>query len=222
MNTSKRMSILLVFAILMNLFVIQAATAQECALIAWAQVYNPEGIPEDALLTVLDSGGNEVARTSQAIQPDATALLTVPVTGDPSSLTINVGGGFGIVVRSTGFDSDDPACGTSSFVAPHLQDGRINSRTALDIAAPVAVYPGSDEAFYIYVIDPTNGNGFRLLELDQDRVDEVGIPAQNTLLASDRDPYTGFMVYIYRLSSGEFQINAQYPDGKEYTIIWMP
>lgn len=72
------------------------------------------------------------------------------------------------------------------------------------------------EAFNIYVIDLTNGNGFHLLELDQSRIDEVGIPAENTLLASQRDPYTGFIVYIYHL----IQINAQYPDGKEYTIIW--
>lgn len=222
MSINKRMSILLIFSILMNLFVIQAATAQECVLTAWGSIYNPEGIPVDAILVVSDTSYNEVARAVQAVAPDGTVLISLTVTGNPSELLISAQPSD-VVLRSSGFDSDDPACGSGSFIAPpHLQDGRINSRTALDIAAPVAVYPGSDEAFYIYVIDPTNGNGFRLLELDQDRVDEVGIPAQNTLLASDRDPYTGFMVYIYRLSSGEFQINAQYPDGKEYTIIWMP
>lgn len=223
MKHSKKMSILLIFVLFINLFAVQAfsVAAQECTFVAWGRIYNPEGIPADAVLVISDADGNEIGRGVQAVGADERVLVVASVFGNPAGLQITTTT-FGAVLEESGFDAGPECGGSASFVAPpHLQDGRINSRSALDIAAPVAVYlDDNTESFDIYVIDPTNGNGFRLLELDAERVEEVGIPAENTLLASQRDPFTGFTVYIYRLSSGEFQINAQYPDGKEYTIIW--
>ncbi len=85
-----------------------------------------------------------------------------------------------------------------------LSDGRINR---FDLAAPVAVYPFTFEGgvgLRFYQID-AGGHGTLILEVTPEQIAAVANPpASNTLIAST----PGGAVALYRLTTGEFQVNA--------------
>lgn len=101
-----------------------------------------------------------------------------------------------------------------------ISDGRIN-RDAQDCAAPVAIYlSGSPTNIDVYAIDPGSGSGKLAIHLTTADVDAVGVPAENTLLISATNPKTGQLISVYRLNTGEFQLNTTYQDGKSYIVVW--
>lgn len=99
----------------------------------------------------------------------------------------------------------------------NLLDGRINNKHHLDCGAPIAIYTGSIE---IYSIDPATSRGHLTLRLTDDEIAAAGVPAVNTLLAAAPNPFTGRMVSVYVLTTGEIQVNTFYADGKPYTVAW--
>lgn len=94
--------------------------------------------------------------------------------------------------------------------APAFVDGRINN---FDVANPVVVYPIRTEAgtgLHIY-----SDAGVLLLIVTPEMI--AAVPAQpeaNTLIAEANG------VALYRLSSGEFQVNAPMYNGKTYVLIF--
>ena len=40
------------------------------------------------------------------------------------------------------------------------------------------------------------------------------------LLGQGRHDVTGMNIAVYRLSTGEFQLNTQYQEGKPYIFVW--
>ncbi len=108
-------------------------------------------------------------------------------------------------------------CGVGPL-ATNLLDGRVNDLQDRDVAAPVAIYSGSIE---VYGIDPISGDGHLDIRLEDDQISAVGVPNEApVLLAQGKNAFTGIDIYVYRLPTGEFQINTHYADGKAYIFLW--
>lgn len=138
------------------------------------------------------------------------ATAQVECKGDTSSNLYSV----------TPLTGENPFAGSAvADNCPHLRDGRINNDTSRDCAAPIAVY--IDEfGIKIYGVHPVNATGLIALFVPVEEIDALGIPAQNTLLGATTVLHTGRAMQVYRLSSGEFQLDTFYADGKPYSIIW--
>ena len=99
----------------------------------------------------------------------------------------------------------------------HL-DNRVNNTRDLDTAAPVAVYMDPLEVFSI---NPETGEGQQVFTMSDEDVAALGIPdAGSIVLAESASPFTGHAIILSRLSSGEYQLNTVYTDGKDYIITW--
>lgn len=102
----------------------------------------------------------------------------------------------------------------------NVSDGRINNSTELDCAAPVAVYQ-NDGRIEVYGIDPQTGTGARTIVVSPGDIADVGVPTgSSAVLFVGANPFTGQPLTLYRLISGEFQLNTAYADGKPYSIVW--
>lgn len=102
--------------------------------------------------------------------------------------------------------------------AMNLFDGRINDFQDRDVGAEVAIYLGSIK---VYAIDPANGNGSLAVDISSEHIQTVGVPAEaNVLLGEGMNAATGYPIAVYRLTTGEFQINTYYHDGKPYVFVW--
>ncbi len=96
-------------------------------------------------------------------------------------------------------------------------DGRLN-QSDLDQAAPVAIYL---HPLRVYAIDPATGGGSFLLEIGDEAIAAAGVPATGyVLLAQGVHPATGQPVAVYRLNTGEFQLNTLDGQGNPYVVIW--
>jgi len=97
-----------------------------------------------------------------------------------------------------------------------LDDGRLNDDATWHCAAPVAVYPNGE----FYAINHLDSEESLLeITLTED-VMHSDAPETNTLIAEAMHPYTGFPIKVYHLTTGEFQMNTQYWDGKPYVVVW--
>lgn len=95
-------------------------------------------------------------------------------------------------------------------------DGRINPHAA----APVAIYL---DPVRIYSVNPETSNGTLTLTLSDEEIAAAGVPGEaNKLLAEATNPFTGQPIALYRLTTGEFQLNTAYADGKPYSVKWAP
>lgn len=143
-------------------------------------------------------------QTAYAIPFDPCAL----VTGLPASTTVPAGR---ICPTLEPADKAGPP-------AENLYDGRINNDQGHDVGAPVAIYEGSIK---VYGIDPQSGNGWLTLDISNEQIAALGVPAEApALLASAVNPYTGKSIALYRLPGGAFQVNTEYADGKPYIFAW--
>lgn len=116
---------------------------------------------------------------------------------------------------------DVPAQTSSQIASFNPQDNRLN-RSPGDAAAPVAIYQGSVD---IYGIDPSTSQGVLEIRVTDEEIEAAGIPSVeqgSLLLAEDQNRATGMPIEVYRLSSGEFQVNTYYASGKPYIFRWYP
>lgn len=113
------------------------------------------------------------------------------------------------------------AQGSGSKAGPpamNLFDGRINDFQDRDVGAEVAIYLGSIK---VYAIDPSNGMGTLAVDISSEHIESVGVPTEaNVLLGEGMNAATGFPIAVYRLTTGEFQLNTAYHDGKPYVFVW--
>lgn len=117
------------------------------------------------------------------------------------------------MIASVTFDPANYAgsCGTLPFV----RDPRMN---------PIEYYPYQTAAIYcingridIYAIDPITSNGTLVIRVLPDEIAAVGIPEINTLLDASPDGN----IRLYRLNTGEFQVNAPLNNQRDgYIFIW--
>lgn len=110
----------------------------------------------------------------------------------------------------------DSGTATTSSIAPRLtfSDGRLNR---FDAAAPIVVYPvtiGDAVGMNIYQVT-AEGKGAFLFQVTPDDIAAVPeSPESNTLI----EALAG--VQVWRLTSGEYQINAPQYNGKTYVLIF--
>lgn len=103
--------------------------------------------------------------------------------------------------------------GLENCLGGKIGDGRLNDGGD-QLAAPVAVYD-TEQGLDVYLINPANGNGDKIFTATDEEVADVGdTPEVNTVIDSANG------VVLYRLTSGEFQINATNFDGSPYAFDW--
>ena len=141
-------------------------------------------------------------------------LGTSPGLGDLDKASITFNCTTGEIIHKSSGSSRTSASGPPCMA---LLDGRINSVPDKDCAAPIAIY-GSP--LQVYVIDPASGDGHLALSLSDAEIEAVGVPQENTLLAEAINPFTGQPVRLYRLDTGEFQLNTWAEDGSAYVFVW--
>jgi hypothetical protein len=110
------------------------------------------------------------------------------------------------------------------FARPAANDGRLNGGVHLGSMAvycvngdkiPAASYGNGG----IRVLQDDAGTGKEILFVIAQKIKAVGDkPPRNTLLGSATGPYG--TISLYRLSSGEFQINTPDEHGKLVAFIW--
>lgn len=212
-SLSRKLIIFSVFAVIVisSLATVGSAAAATCAAFA-VNLRNDYSIPltANAFFVSLDDFSivsNEVTLT---LQPGESGILRL-VASVPS-LNIFVGGGPG-GLTIVGFDNFADGITTDNCVGGSIGDGRVNDGPN-QLAAPVAVYD-TDQGLDVYLINPANGNGDKIFTATDAEVAAVGdTPSSNTII----DSASG--VALYRLTSGEFQINATNFDGSPYAFVW--
>jgi hypothetical protein len=131
--------------------------------------------------------------------------------------------GYQITVADCRLFASDDSAGEEDGPKPgppamNLYDGRFNNFQDQDVAAPVAIYDGSIK---VYGIDPISGDGWLSMDISKETIDATGIPTDTpALLGQGQNHYTGIDIFVYRLPTGEFQINTHYADGKAYIFAW--
>jgi len=96
----------------------------------------------------------------------------------------------------------------------NIGDGRLNPHCG----APVAIYPGS---YDIYAIDPATSEGDLVLHLSDEEIEAAGVPTTAPIvLDTVSNPFSGQPITVYRLTTGELQLNTYYADGKPYIVRW--
>ena len=112
--------------------------------------------------------------------------------------------------------------GSSQLVVPPCQsilDSRVNDLPERDCGAPVAIY--HDSAIKVYGIDAASGVGQLNVDISQATIESVDIPPDvPVLLGQGKHSGSGIDIYLYRLPTGEFQLNTHYQEGKAYIFIW--
>ena len=97
-----------------------------------------------------------------------------------------------------------------------LGDGSLN---ALHCGRPVAIY--DESSFEIFGIDINTGNGALAFVVTDEQIAEAGVPEDvPVVIATGQNPYNFRPIVLYRLPSGEFQLNTYYWDGKPYSVKW--
>jgi FlaG/FlaF family flagellin (archaellin) len=85
---------------------------------------------------------------------------------------------------------------------------------------PVAIF-ARNGGFAIYGIDINTGWGALASEISAEQIEAVGIPTDGPVaIAEGQNPYNYQPFTLYRLPSGEFQLNTYYWDGKPYAVKW--
>lgn len=112
--------------------------------------------------------------------------------------------------ESAGLGKPDSTCDAN--------DGSLN---AAHCGRPVALYDGSPMS--IWGIDPLTGEGQEAFSVTDEQITAAGVPTGEPVLITEGvNPYTDAAIQIYRLPTGEFQLNTWYVGGKPYTIKWSP
>ncbi len=85
---------------------------------------------------------------------------------------------------------------------------------------PVAIF-ARNGGFAIYGIDINTGWGALASEITAEQIEAAGVPTDGpVIIAEGENPYNHQPFTLYRLPSGEFQLNTYYWDGKPYAVKW--
>ena len=118
-------------------------------------------------------------------------------------------------------DSPPPPTTDVAIPAFNPNDDRLNQAPGNE-GEPVAIYQGSVD---VYGIDPMTSQGVLEIRVTDEAIEAAGIPSADEwsiLLASAENRATGMPIEVYRLATGEFQVNTYYYTGKSYIFRWQP
>jgi hypothetical protein len=152
-----------------------------------------------------DAGGTgNLPQIVEYLDADVTYVL-VSTTFDPLNT-----GSYSVDISGPG----EVTLGRSSSPTT-FTDGRINSSVILDGGAPVVLYCREDGGVDVWFVSISSERGVFLFRVTAQRIEDIGVPTEeNTLLR-----FVG-SVAVYRLTTGEFQVNAPNFDGTPYVMIW--
>lgn len=217
------------------LFLVSASNEANAAMSRGCDHYDP---PRSFVSGAVESQGGARPffageRITIGVQAQATVTVefyTSPILVLASSLTVTSDISFVVPVKPQGafdqirvfvttIDSSEwslgceaaPAAPPQAPVPAMFTDGRINPHPG----APVAMWCQEDDGLVVYGID-ANSQGYLSLYAPPDLIASVPtLPNANTLIATGANG-----VRLYRLSTGELQVNAPASDGKEYVYLW--
>ncbi|MEZ4667659.1 MAG: hypothetical protein R3E39_07050 [Anaerolineae bacterium] len=149
-----------------------------------------------------------------------TTSYTTPPQANPITVTVISLAGNGLPQQIdftvSGSCPGLPTVGNS--LPCQINDGRINNLPGDDCGATVAIYL---KPLRVLAINPVTHRGEGVITLTQEEIDAVGVPTEsNVLLAQGYNPYTSQLISVYRLTTGEFQLNTWQDDNKPYTVVW--
>jgi hypothetical protein len=175
------------------------------------------------------SGGVLVAGSSWtdilAAYPGASIAQTTFATPGYPSLIFNIGdtgcswngwnGIFGAPIISIAGVATGGSGSNTRFM---FRDGRINN---YDTATPIAAYGldmDDERGLIVYEIGSDSRGVWVLLVTPEEIAAVPELPETNTLIAQTETD--NLVIYFWRLSSGEFQLNVIQPNGKMYVLIF--
>lgn len=216
---------LLVTILLLAMLPAVSANDNLVCIIGSADVTNTSGAPVDVnlIIAVIPSGSEGVRLYNPASQVytigagetanvKGSALATVR-DGDSISGGITTPSGSAAPITISNFSI---AIANRKDCIGGFFDGRVNNNISKDVAAPVAVYT---DPFVVRAIDPFTGDGHVVMTLSDN---DLNVDQQDTpvIVAEALNPFTNSPITLYRLPTGEYQINTFQTDGKLYAIIW--
>ena len=74
--------------------------------------------------------------------------------------------------------------------------------------------------FNLYAVDGASGKPLKVLHIDMDVIESSDVPATTYLLADSPNPFTGEMISVYRLSTGEFQLETRDSNDQLFSVRW--
>ncbi len=165
-------------------------------------------------------------------QPSANCIFAENASGDPNyNLDLSANTAYILVAANElttefgSFTGSISGPGNVFLGAPSAPQGvdlfipgdeRIN-HAAWDRAAPVAIYCKA-HGIQVWKISRESGRGWSApsINLSFAAIDEQGIPGERNMLLAEQDG-----VQLYRLTTGEFQVNVLYEDEyKWYIFVW--
>lgn len=173
---------------------------------------------------VTAQGGATCAATLGGLAANNNIMFIAINGGDSSAADAGLFGAFdNIVITTSGgtdvYDFEPTNVATSE---PIPLDDRINN---LDYAAPIAAYgqeygTGDDIERGLHVYDIwQDSDGTFVWQVTPEQIARVvSEPSVNTLIAETIS--NNLVIYFWRLSSGEYQLNVIQPDGKMYVLIF--
>jgi hypothetical protein len=151
----------------------------------------------------------------------------------PFMFTVPAGQSFSIAVTNTsGLASCNYSFSSSTFMIDgtytraelecSVIDGRINNKRGIDCASPIVIFAPSEPASVdIYSFDPATGSSYMEIRMTMEEIEALGVPTDaHQLLAEATNRFTGQSIRLYRLTTGELQVNSAYADGKPYVVAW--
>lgn len=186
---------------------------------------------ENLQYTVTDGLGNVIFTYNDVRAVGSTATLigfsftTAPLANPISfKLSSPPGNGFPeqvfvtMVGTCAGLSTKPPKTVTTAPVTiTILWDDRVNHDQVRDVGAPVAIYQ-HDDVIQIYAVNLDDSHGKLVFTLSKEEWGNA--PKENKLLITGQNPFSGVSIELWRLSTGEFQINTNYADGKIYVRTW--
>ena len=214
-RSSRKLTVLtLVAAIMLSMFAFVGSTSAAATYcIGWAIHFtstSSASIEINSSLYNLDPDVQLVSAESFTLHPGETRDTRVIGFASRTgwfAITFFSAFGFNYEILTSG------QIGLENCQGGKIGDGRLNDGSD-QLAAPVAVYD-TDQGLDVYLINPENGNGDKIFTVTDDEVAKVDDePIINTMLDGAKG------VVLYRLTSGEFQINATNFDGSLYVFDW--
>jgi hypothetical protein len=142
----------------------------------------------------------------------------VPADGDYRAWAVNAhtsDGPVNVVVECLNYI--EPPEPEPELTLCEFTDGRINR---YDCDASAVIYHEGDSVA-VYAVHPDTSRGERVLRIPLETILEQGVPEnEHLLLAEMIHPQTGFLLTLWRLTTGELQLNTYLRDGKPYVIVW--
>jgi hypothetical protein len=192
-------------------------TSDDAAMALFSPDYDPSNFQANCL-AVSDDAVGFLPQITYTLSADVQYYLVVfnTVSGDAAGAT------YTGEINGSGTISNGPIDPTVPDDVEVSCDDRVNNLVSDCIAAPFAIYYTPAYGLRIYGINPATSNGVLLIVMSAEEMEDTALPTQSwaRFVTRATNPATSFPVTVYRLESGEWQVNGFYHTGKAYAFAW--